>query len=392
MQNDINIDVKNAASGSLDTLAQLRKGQIKQSLQRLDKKNRRKWFTRSLSAKLIALNTKNKKYYQSAYYCNDVLIQNDYKLTGKYCNTRICNVCNSIRTGKLINGYSAPIKALSDPYFITLTVPNVPASELRDTLLNMKSTFVQIKDVFRKRHEQSVDEYMIEFNRSRIEISYLWASMMVKEIPKYKYERLMKGYTAQEKRDILDKEGCEYIKPLTGIRKVEITYNTLTKEFHPHFHLIVEGGLERANEIINMWLQHFPDANRKAQDARKADNNSMIELFKYATKLVGKAGQDKKSRRRIELYAIDTITTVLYNQRTFQTYGGIRRVSEDIEELQAQEYLHLEAAVTSVVWLYEPDVHTWVAERSGELMHDFSIPEMLQTLIASTSQRPEFSL
>jgi pseudouridine synthase len=82
-----------------------------------------------------------------------------------------------------------------DPRFVTLTVPNVPAAELRSEIRRMISEFRKIQELRRKQK-----------------------------------------------------------KPLIrGIRKLEVTYNPDLQNFHPHFHFIVEGE-SAANELIEDWL------------------------------------------------------------------------------------------------------------------------------------------
>ena len=55
----------------------------------------------------------------------------------------------------------------------------------------------------------------------------------------------------------------------------------------------------------------------------------MIELFKYTTKLVSKS----KKGYSIYVYALDKIFNSMYGMRTFQPFGKVRMVKEDIENL-----------------------------------------------------------
>jgi hypothetical protein len=53
---------------------------------------------------------------------------------GTYCGNRWCMTCARIRTGMAMERYLPTLKAWGDVWFVTLTVRNVPAAELRDTI------------------------------------------------------------------------------------------------------------------------------------------------------------------------------------------------------------------------------------------------------------------
>ncbi len=252
----------------LDTLAQLDT--------KLKKRAKSKYFTQFVSSHLADLDTPLKQYYWNAWHCNDTLIQTGEKVVGKYCNSRICNVCNRIRTAKMINGYLPSIEAMGTPKFVTLTIPNVKGNDLRRTIELMQKTFLKI--------------------------------ML----------RLKKGK-----------------KKYAGIRKLEITYNAIEDTFHPHFHLIVND-LQTSEAIKQMWLEYYIDAKHYLQDIRDVDKGSMVELFKYTTKVVAK---DLNGIQAIHLPAIDIIMQSTRRKRIIQPFGSIRKqVSEDIDLLQSDTY------------------------------------------------------
>lgn len=199
---------------------------------------------------------------------------------------------------KLINGYLPVIKKeLFKPFFVTLTIPNVSGQELRSTVRGMIRTVIEINNLFR---------HLRAFR-------------------------------------------------LKGIRKVECTYNKRGKDFHPHLHILVES--ERvARELIKEWLNHYPDADKRGQDFRPADQSSLIELFKYSTKITGEAKENPD--------ALDTIFKALYKMRVFQPIGLKKvSVSEDIDGIQSQEIENLKSAIE--VWIWEQEVRDWV-NSSGE--------------------------
>jgi hypothetical protein len=257
------------------------------------------------------------KGYLRAYYCNSKLVQKGKKIIGEYCNSRICHICNRIRTAKFINGYMAPLEALGQTEFVTLTIPNVAGEALRSTIKLMLRNLSNIVRVLRERRNININ----------------------------------------------------------GLRKIEVTYNKNTNLFHPHIHLITDSA---AGEIIiKEWLHRYPAAKRKAQDCRQADKGSYLELFKYATKIIDK--QKSTSKLEIYVYAIDVIMCALHQVRTFQTFGKIQRVSEEVEELQAVEYDVIEEDFTE--WVYCERQNDWVDLVTGDLLTGYQPPPIKITVI-----------
>jgi hypothetical protein len=259
----------------LDTLAQLGTDSLK-------KKATSKWFTQKLTKELLEIGSPLSKQYKRAYYCNQTLIQHDRnKITAKYCNSRSCNLCNRIRTAKMMNGYILPLKELGDLQFVTLTEPNVKESELEETIKDQIKKISNIFEVFRKRRGINI----------------------------------------------------------SGIRKLECTYNDKRNDYHPHIHLLINKNV--APEFINEWLKRTPLAKLVGQDYKDADQNSLQELFKYTTKQYEIEKDDKTLE--INVRSLDVILRAYNNKRTFQTYGEIRKtkVTEEVEELESQEYIDL---------------------------------------------------
>ena len=209
-----------------------------------------------------------KKGYWRTYHCNNVLLQNGYKLKGSLCRKRWCQTCCRIKTAEMTNGYKEPLLALGDLHFVTLSRPNVKGRQLRSEVQKMIKGFQRIKDNLRK-------NYKVHLN---------------------------------------------------GIRKIEVTYNKTTDDYHPHFHFIQQGR-ETSQLLLDMWLQQFDTANVKGQNITVIDTvneNSFIELFKYATKDIVK---DKTTAA-----AQDQIYKSLESIRIYQTYGKIRKVKPPKEE------------------------------------------------------------
>lgn len=123
------------------------------------------------------------------------------------------------------------------------------------------------------------------------------------------------------------------MRNVPGLRKAECTTRPGGR-YHYHFHIIIEGK-ENAEYLIKSWLKLNPGSVLKAQDMHKADCSSMERLFKYFTKLLAK---DKDGDlHMMDFRMLDVIFRALHGKRIFQPFGGLSRVSEDIqdEELQA---------------------------------------------------------
>jgi len=221
-------------------------------------------------------------------------------------------VCNRIRTAKMINGYLGPIKALTDPYMVTLTVPNVPDGELSDTIDMMISVFGKIVNSWNTHNREN---------------------------------------------------------KVTGIRKIECTYNPNTDTFHPHFHVILQNK-EIACTIVYKWLQAFPNAKNIAQDCRPADEKSLMELFKYFTKIL---------TNKHDFYAskMDVIFRAMRRRRVYQPFGNVHIISEDVDEYETQAYKDL--ANEDKIWKWLE--HDWVDEDTGECLSGYTPNQQFKDLI-----------
>jgi plasmid rolling circle replication initiator protein Rep len=269
IKKQLSVAVKNDVA--LDKLAQLGTD----SKKALKSRAKAKFLAEKISVGLANIEgSMLTKSYWNSYRCNSFLSIADGRVTAQYCNSRWCLVCNRIRMAKMINGYMAPLVKLEDKYFVTLTVPNCPGDELGVTIRDMNHCFKSIMETMKRRKQRGQKDYQI-----------------------------------------------------VGIRKLECTYNEKTNTFHPHFHLLVDNK-ECAEDIVYEWLDRNPLCNGKAQDCRKADDGSMIEMFKYFAKIVSKVG----GCYTVHLKSLDIIFTAMVGLRVFQPMG-IKKVSEDIEGL-----------------------------------------------------------
>ena len=303
---------------ALDTLAQLRKGSNNvegvnspKPLQTLEKRAKSKYITSQLDNGLRKLeNSPLNKAYWNTYYCASSITQVDNKFTSKYCKNRWCMVCNRIRTAQLIKGYLEPLNKLQNPYFVTLTRPTIVADNLGETIDENIRTFKRIQDRLRK--------------QGRL---------------------------------------------LNGIRKLEVTTRPHGR-YHPHFHLIIEGK-ENAELLVNEWLKENTNADRKAQDITQANENSIIELMKYFTKVFSskKTNDGGIVYDSVDPRKLDVIFQAMQGRRVYQPFGKIRKVSEDIKELRAETIEGVTPKVANYVW--DRNHNNWFDLDSGEALTNY---------------------
>jgi len=279
-------------------------------LHTLKKKAKNKWFSNQLSWALMQLDTPLKKAYQRTYFdCCNTLMQEGNKITSKYCGARWCNTCNRIRTAKLLNGYEKPLTNMQDLQFVTLTIRNVSKEELHHTIVGMQSNSTNI---------------IRSINR------------------KYKSDG----------------------RKFNGIRKIECTYNDDEDSYHPHLHFVVQGK-DIANDLIDGWLRKYPtSAARYCQDRRDAYNYK--ELFKYTTKIVTTSKVD--GQYKIFASALDTIFQAMKGMRTFQSFGDVKKVNEEIDNLQSETFDAV-PYYDFVVWSYNGE--DWVNMLDGSNLTNY---------------------
>lgn len=301
--------------------------------------------------------------YTNSLSCALLIKKEGTGITSSYCKSRWCNVCNRIRTGKLLNDYERQIQELKNPYFGTLTIKNCPENELRATCRALLSFWGKWIDREQKRRQRA---------------------------------------------------GNEKIK---GYRKLEITHNPETGEFHPHIHFIVEGK-KAGLRIIHDWIEENPEkVSIYGQDLQKCDTGTAKELFKYVTKLLPKRKTVNGITQSWESYftdhaalktfikGLDAINRGSQQIRTFQSFGFTKKVQEkhlpeledlretpetgpdepekpeEFNDLTGQKFEKIEA-LEDGIYQYVSSQNTWINHDSGEILsHNRPIPSNLKRLI-----------
>ena len=316
-------------SAPLDTLAQLDTENAKNA-----KKARRKYFSNGLSVGLVEASERNensvlRKAYWSTYHCNSQIKL--YEIDGKnvaessYCNARWCMTCSAIRTAKHIIAYAPVVKEWDDACFLTLTQKTVPKEELKLQVSKMHKIFTSIKLLANTK-----------FGRGTLDFK------------------------------------------LVGIRKLESTHSPITDLYHPHFHILLKT-MEMGKFVMAEWLKRNCNAGKKGQDLQKANTYTLVELFKYMTKVITptKKGANTPVARAINTDALDVIFNAMRGTRTVQSFGFKKPVIEDdcnTENLKvkgvAKAVLHWQDAATD-----------WVDTETGDLFTGYQPSEAFKKLI-----------
>jgi hypothetical protein len=279
--------------------------QITGAQETMQKRSRSKFLTNAIVYKLAELDTPLKTSYWNAYHCSNVVQQQGDKIKAKYCNTRWCITCNRIRTAKLINGYKSQLLEFSEPQFVTLSAKNIKADQLPERIKEYNNAFTRIRKNIKK----------------------------------------------------------SYNKEIKGIRKLEVTYNPRRDDYHPHYHLIIDGK-ETAETVVKLWLNQFKEqADIKAQDIRPAGPDSLTELFKYVVKMQAKGARGIK--------ALDTIFQALKGKRLTASYG-IKYIKEDVNPEMAKRCDWKRPG--NYVYLYNSGQVDWI-RGDGDKLSGYKIDE-----------------
>lgn len=206
----------------------------------------------------------------------------------------------------MINSYVPQLQLMEDPYFVTVSIPNVDGKDLRAAFTGMNKAISKIVGKHKKR-----------------------------------YQRGQQGWK------------------INGIKKLECTYSKRLDNFHPHVHFIVDGK-DAAEALLLDWLKMYPRADRKGQDIRKAGLGSEKELFKYFAKIITRL---ENNTFGVYVKSLDTIFCAMKGLQVFSNLGDIKPVNEEIEEIQAQD---LDEYYNYSISKYFPECRDWV-DPDGQL-------------------------
>lgn len=255
--------------------------------------------------------------YRNTVYCAAQLEHRAGKVTTRYCGQRWCLVCARVRTARAVNRYLPVVQGWRDPHLVTVTRPNVPGADLGAELRALLATFTACKRAIKRT------------------------------------DRL----------------------PFKALRKIECTYNPERDDYHPHFHLIVEGP-EAAHAFVARWLAENPTAVAKAQDVRPADAGALRELFKYFTKLTVKVrgANGTTSRGLPQAESLDTIFRAMRGLRVYQPVGFTVASDAPDENAKIDDGPGTPAPVAApdgTRWEWQQGAADWVDETTGECLSGY---------------------
>lgn len=125
---------------------------------------------------------------------------------------------------------------------------------------------------------------------------------------------------------------------LGGVYSIECTYNSETKQWHPHFHVMVETEkrlpMDWISSLKGEWLRITGDSHvmhlekmygvdKKGHKKRKVNMKAVRELVKYTTKAASFADYPE---------LVDSFLTAFENVRRMQSFGSFLGVAEEAEK------------------------------------------------------------
>jgi hypothetical protein len=236
-------------------------------------------------------------------------------------------VCNRIRTARAINAYVPVVETWGESFFVTLTLRTVTADELPARIAMMLLGVAAIAKSMRTTHSM----------------------------------------------------------PLVAIRKLECTSRP-GGLYHPHFHFVVQGR-EQAELLRSLWLKRYPMlATVDAQNVVPCNEGTLVELFKYFTKLTTKTADGK---RIIPVVELDTIFRAMRGRRVWQPMGF--RLPKEIEEAIETEAIEVDASdavkrIEEVVhWQWSQQVADWVDYETGECLSEYEPGEGFRSFVESVA-------
>lgn len=295
----------------------------------IQKRARRKYLTYPFIFEMLKIDSPLKKSYWNTFHCCREVFSNEETVkTGrylsKYCKNRWCLVCASIRTAVLINTYKPILSKWEDKHLLTLTIRNCSVEWLRKKVQEMNTAF---------------------YDAVRLDRALKKNSLKIK---------------------------C--------VKKLEVTYNSDRKDYHPHFHVITET-VEQAEFIHDYWIRNFKgEIDTRAQDVKKANDDSMVELFKYFTKIVTK-------KKVIPPENLNEIFLAIRKMHTVRPFGFKVSLPESDEEIEFNE--ESVDASDYDVYGWEQELHDWISKVTGEKLSGYVPSDKVKKWVESFASQQD---
>lgn len=262
-------------------------------------------------------------YKSAARYYNcgtTIALQNGKIKSANFCRDRLCPMCNYRRSQKMFSQNMTVYEKIKEDHpnyrqlFLTLTVPNVPLWQLKETLRAMSSSW----------------------NR-------------------FRNHRAVKR------------------EPIVGYcKKLEITYNKEAHTYHPHYHvmLTVDGWASRIEDYVKWWSASVQKGRQLVCYIESVDGDakSVAEMSKYMTK----SDDILESLEDSEISAAEE-KWFMYRAAVFavreMTYGGIWREYrrelgyvdiEDDDLTDTEVITHSDAPIIWYEWQHQAGLYVVV--------------------------------
>jgi len=286
---------------------------------------------------------KSARKYWNQYHCRDIkVVWNGYLNAGQMndygqmtCKARSCPMCAAKRAYVLFTQYQAPLKELQELgglVFITLTAPTVTGDKLKDEI------------------------------RARRNI-------------------LSRMIATQKKRYHRNKESWYY----RGLIRQEATIRP-NYLYHPHLHLLIQGGEAEAMQIIKEWLEQ---ANKAGMYAEISGQNYRIvtsvedgleEMIKYTVKDGYKDDKNKNKLSHWPAERQDIVWKAMAGVRAVHPVEIKAAIEEPEEGQEPQELEEAEGAVkvpltvSNGYWKWSG--RDWGNMEQEELFRDHILPDL----------------
>lgn len=199
------------------------------------------------------------------------------------CHCRLCPDCERARTARQVARFDELATAMTHPFFLTLTVPNVTRGELEagvDVLLDAlahlrrRAIFrggpcaaghraVAFDEIATGRHHESGDELAAcSHPRHRRELAAAGQCRCARCI---EVAVTSDGYRVT----LTGCPRCTHQAVRGGVYSLEITWRDERGEWHPHAHLLVDGPFILWAELRDAWRAVTCDAIRRAERRRQ---------------------------------------------------------------------------------------------------------------------------
>lgn len=293
---------------------------------------RRKLITQTAALSLVDIakaknDAEGLKGFWNTFHCQGRVHTTNGRLYGKYCKNRFCTLCCNIRKADIINRYLPVIKKWEEPHFVTLTVKSIPYYSLNKVMRQMILVLNRIIAKYKKRNARG------------------------------------KGIR------------------LIGIRSLESNFNPITKEYNPHFHIIVANE-EMGNILIQEWVKRArpKKVNRAGQKINRVFNNvtALIEVVKYGSKIFTDPEMKKKKKgtgnEKIYAGALYTIFNAMKGLRIFERFGF------NLPKEKPKKPAPVSIVKDYQVWEYDMQRYDWF-NAAGERLTSFDpVSQLLQLL------------